>query len=203
MDRTGAESVAGQGGAGLGDEGGADQGGADQGAGGAPGADVASVADAVVELLRTVRRSKARLLAAASDDVDSATQILLRHCAIDGPLRASALASSVQSDLSTVSRQVAALVNRGLLERRADPVDGRASLLVVTDAGQAVIAEHEQARMAFFEQVVSGWSTEERSQFVRLLERFTAAYDTTHAHWTTDAARQGACTSDLKEGSTA
>jgi DNA-binding MarR family transcriptional regulator len=149
---------------------------------------VASVAHAVVELLRTVRRSKARLLASASQDVDSATQILLRTAAAEGPLRASALAACVQSDLSTVSRQVAALVGRGLLERRADPVDGRASLLVVTAAGQAVIAEHEKARAAFFAEVVSDWTAEECSRFARQLERFTAAYDTTHAHWPTATA---------------
>jgi len=165
-------------------------------------AEVASVADSVIDLLRTVRRSKARLLAAASDDVDSATQILLRTVAVEGPMRSSALAASVQSDLSTVSRQVTALVTRGLLERRADPVDGRASLLVVTDAGQAVIAEHVHARTAFFEQVLSGWSPEEMGQFVHLLERFTTAYDTTHTHWMTGATRQSARTGASEEGST-
>jgi DNA-binding MarR family transcriptional regulator len=162
---------------------------------------VASVADSVIDLLRTVRRSKARLLA-ASDDVDSATQILLRTVETEGPMRASALAAGVQSDLSTVSRQVAALVTRGLLERRADPVDGRASLLVVTDAGEAVIAQHEHARTAFFEQVLSGWSPGELGQFVHLLERFTAAYDTTHTHWMTGSAPHAARTGDPEESST-
>jgi len=165
-------------------------------------AGVASVADSVIDLLRTVRRSKARLLAAASDDVDSVTQILLRTVAAEGPMRASALAASVQSDLSTVSRQVAALVTRGLLERRADPGDGRASLLVVTEAGQSMIAEHEHARTAFFEQVLSDWSPGELGEFVHLLERFTAAYDTTHTHWMTGAAPHSARTGDPEEGST-
>lgn len=166
------------------------------------GAGVASVAESVIDLLRTVRRSKARLMAAAGDDVDSATQTLLRTVAVDGPMRASALAAGVQSDLSTISRQVAVLVTRGLLERRADPVDGRASLLVVTAAGRTVIADHEQARTAFFEEVLSGWSTEERDQFARLLDRFTAAYDTTHTHWMADATRHGVRTGKSEEGST-
>jgi DNA-binding MarR family transcriptional regulator len=165
-------------------------------------AGVPSVADAVIDLLRTVRRSKARLMAAASDDVDSATQMLLRTVASDGPMRASALAASVQSDLSTVSRQVASLVTRGLLERRADQVDGRANLLVVTDAGQAMLAEHGRARLAFFEQVLDGWTPEERGQFTHLLERFTAAYDTTHIHWMTGAAQHSARTRNPEESST-
>ena len=166
-------------------------------------AGVALVTESVVELLRAVRRSKARLLDAANDTVDSATQVLLRTLAAEGPMRASALAASVQSDLSTVSRQVAALVTRGLLERRADPVDGRASLLVVTDAGQAVIAEHEQAQGAFFEQVLSDWTPGELRDFAHQLERFTTAYDTTHIQWMTDATRHTARTHDSEEGSTA
>jgi DNA-binding MarR family transcriptional regulator len=190
VDQAGVMPVAGQGAVALRAEGDSRRAGVD------------SVADSLIDLVRTVRRSKARLLAAASDDVDSATQMLLRTAAIEGPMRASALAASVQSDLSTVSRQVAALVTRGMLERRADPVDGRASLLVVTNDGQAVIAEHERARIAFFEEVLSGWSPEERGQFVHLLERFTAAYDTTHTHWMTGATRHSACTGESEEGST-
>jgi DNA-binding MarR family transcriptional regulator len=146
---------------------------------GAPG-----VADSFVDLLRTVRRARARLLAAAGNDVESATQVLLRTVAAEGPMRASALAVSVQSDLSTVSRQAAALVAGGLLERRADPVDGRASLLAVTEAGRTVLAEHGQVRAAFFDQVLAGWDTRELDQFARLLRRFTAAYDQTHTAWT-------------------
>lgn len=152
-----------------------------------PGQDeVTRVADSVIDLLRTVRRSKARLLAAAGDDVESATQMLLRTVAGEGPIRASALAASVQSDLSTVSRQVAALVGRGLLERRADQFDGRASLLAVTAAGREVIAEHEQGRQQFFEEVLAGWTADDRRQFAGLLERFTASYERTHAAWMRD-----------------
>ncbi len=117
-------------------------------------------------------------------------------------MRASALAVSAQSDLSTISRQVAALVTRGLLRRQADPVDGRASLLEVSDAGRAVIADHEHARIAFFEQVLRGWSPDELGQFVGLLDRFTSAYDTTHTHWMTDARRHSARPGDSEEGST-
>ena len=94
---------------------------------------VASVTDSFIDLQRTVRRSKARLLAAAGNDVESATHLLLHTPESEGPMRASALAASVHADLSTVSRQVAALVSRGLLERRADQHDGRACVLAVTD----------------------------------------------------------------------
>ena len=148
---------------------------------------VASVADSFSELQRTVRRSKARLLAAA-DDVDSATQLLLHTVAAEGPMRASALAASVQADLSTVSRQVAALASRGLLERQADQFDGRACVLAVTDAGRTAIAEHEHGRQKFFDAVLADWNTEEMRQFARQLERFTAAYDRVHTAWMNERA---------------
>ena len=148
--------------------------------GGRPEA-VASVTESFIDLQRTVRRSKARLLAAAGNDVESATHLLLHTVESEGPMRASALAASVHADLSTVSRQVAALVGRGLLERRADQRDGRACVLAVTDAGRAAIAEHERGRQAFFDEVLTGWSTDELRQFAQQMERFTAAYDRVHA----------------------
>jgi DNA-binding MarR family transcriptional regulator len=157
------------------------------------------VGDAVIELLHTVRRSKARQVAAAGSDVESATQALLRTVASDGPMRASALATCVQSDLSTVSRQVATLVGQGLLERQADQLDGRASLLHVTTEGQAVVAEHEHARAAFFGEVLDGWSPAEQDQFAHLLTRFTTAYDQTHSRWMQNAVRR---TNDSEEGAT-
>jgi DNA-binding MarR family transcriptional regulator len=146
------------------------------------------VTESFIDLQRTVRRSKARLLAAAGDDVESASHLLLHTVQAEGPMRASALAASVQSDLSTVSRQVTVLVGRGLLERRADQLDGRASLLAVTDAGRAAIARHEQGRQAFFEEVLTGWGTEELRQFAQQMERFTAAYDHIHTAWMNERA---------------
>src|ERR1700743_3551614 len=125
------------------------------------GATVASVTESFLGLQRTVRRSKARLNAAAGDDVESATQGLLHVVAAEGPLRASALASRVHSHLSTGSPQGAALGSRaalvsgGLFERQADQLDGRASLLAVTGAGRAAIAQHERGRQAFFDEVLT------------------------------------------------
>ena len=141
---------------------------------------VAALTESFIDLQRTVRRSKARLLAAAGDDVESAGHALLHTVQTEGPMRTSALAASVNSDLSTVSRQVTVLVGRGLLERRADQLDGRASLLAVTDAGRATIARHERGRQAFFDEVLTGWTIEEVRQFAQQMERFTASYDQIH-----------------------
>jgi DNA-binding MarR family transcriptional regulator len=134
----------------------------------------------------------------ARGDVESAMVLLLHTVAETGPVRASALAASVQSDLSTVSRQAATLVANGMLERRADPVDGRAGLLALTPAGEAALAEHVQRRAAFFENVLDGWTEEEMGQFAGQLARFTVSYDRVHAAWTTERADRPAPTATKK-----
>jgi DNA-binding MarR family transcriptional regulator len=126
------------------------------------------------------------MLAAAAADVEWSAHVVLRQISVDGPMRAATLAEALQSDPSTVSRQVAPLVQRGLLERRADPDDGRASLLVLTDKGHALMAEHDQVRLARFAEMLSGWTDSELSEFAELLARFTTAYETASGTWIQD-----------------
>lgn len=156
------------------------------GSGGASGAQrrlVARVADNVVELMRSFNRVKARVLAAAEHDVEWSAHVLLRHLQSEGPKRAGELAECVHVDPSTVSRQVAALVRGGLLERRADPADGRASLLVLTDRAHSVLADHARLRLDRFSEMLHDWSEDDLERFGALLERFTAAYDRTSGEW--------------------
>ena len=142
---------------------------------------VAEVADNFVALMRSFGRAKARFLAAAEHNVEWSAQVILRHLAANGPMRASALADCLQSDPSTVSRQVAALVKDGLVERRADPEDGRASILVLTTEADDVIAEHERRRVSHFASMLSGWSERDLRLFASLLSRFTADFENSSA----------------------
>jgi DNA-binding MarR family transcriptional regulator len=144
---------------------------------------VAAVADSVVELLRTFGRARARVLAAAAHDVEWSAQLVLKCLKSAGPLRSGAVADLLQSDPSTVSRQVATLVRDGLLERRADPLDGRASLLVVTPKADAVLADHDRVRLDHFATMLDGWTDTELTEFARLLARLTAAYESADTTW--------------------
>jgi DNA-binding MarR family transcriptional regulator len=139
-------------------------------------ADVAAVMSNVIDLVRTFAKTKVRMLQDAEHDVDRAAHLLLRSIGSNGAMRVSALAANVGSDVSTVSRQVSALVKEGLLERRADPDDSRASLLVPTSAGQAMIARLDEIRAAFFERVLADWSVDDLHQFAVSLERFGDSY---------------------------
>jgi DNA-binding MarR family transcriptional regulator len=149
--------------------------------------DVVAVADNFVALMRNFQKTRARLMAAAANDVEWSAHVLLKCLHSEGPMRASAIADVVHSDPSTVSRQVAALVKDGLLERRADPADGRASILVLTPAADEVLAEHDRIRLEHFERMLEGWSDSDLRRFAGLLGRFTEAY-ATNIDWIKDRA---------------
>ena len=141
---------------------------------------VVAVSDTLVELLRSFGRARARMIA-ATHDADWSAHVLLKYLHNEGPMRAGELAECLHTDPSTVSRQVAALVRDGLLERRADPEDGRASLLVLTAAADAVLADHDRLRVDFFAGVLDDWSPDELDTFTHLLARFTADFERTGA----------------------
>jgi DNA-binding MarR family transcriptional regulator len=80
-------------------------------------------------------------------------------------------------DPSTVSRYVAQLVKAGLVERRPDPADGRAVLLVAGEQGQAVGAEAMARRRQLIADLLTTWSDDDARQLVNLLRRLNDEMD--------------------------
>jgi len=109
--------------------------------------------------------------------VDRSTIMLIKTLVVLGPSRSSALAAAVHSDPSTVSRQIAALVRDGLVKRRADPDDGRASVLVPTEAGLAVLEEQRRRIGLALARVVRQWAPEDLDRFLELLDRFVVDHE--------------------------
>jgi DNA-binding MarR family transcriptional regulator len=151
-----------------------------------PREDVAAVADSLLYLMRSFNRARSRLLAAAAHDVEWSAHVLLKCLATEGPMRSSALAERVESDPSTVSRQVATMVKDGLLERHSDPEDGRACLLVPTAKAEAVLREHNDIRLEHFNRMLHDWSQSDLSEFAAMLQRFTHDYDNANHDWLTE-----------------
>jgi DNA-binding MarR family transcriptional regulator len=102
---------------------------------------------------------------------DRAALILLFPLCRLGPLRQGTLAELVHADPSTVSRHVATLVEQGLVRRVADETDGRASRLVVTDAGQAALEALRAEREAHLGSAIAHWSDDDVATFSTLLGR--------------------------------
>lgn len=113
----------------------------------------------------------------AKQGMDKSAFVLLATLSGLGECRSSALAEAVLSDPSTVSRQVAGLVKDGLVERRADPADGRASVLAVTPAGDELIKSRRRQRNEAIQWMFTDWSPEDFENFAELFERFVQDYE--------------------------
>ncbi|SEP81438.1 MarR family winged helix-turn-helix transcriptional regulator [Lentzea albida] len=122
----------------------------------------------------------------AKQGMDKSAFVLLATLSGLGECRSSALAEAVLSDPSTVSRQVAALVKDGLVERHADPADGRASVLAVTEAGRTLIKNRRRQRNEAIELMFAEWPEEEFKLFAELFERFVQDYERTVPSYLTD-----------------
>jgi DNA-binding MarR family transcriptional regulator len=94
------------------------------------------------------------------------------------PRRVSAVAETIHSDVSTVSRQVSHLAQHGLLAKIGDPDDGRAQLLSLSPAGREVIEKLIQGRGRWFEQLMASWSDDDARNFERYLARFSDDLET-------------------------
>lgn len=132
----------------------------------------AEIADALINLVRLHASIKSRVANAA--DPDLASMFVLVRLVKDGPHRAKDVADQMCADQSTVSRQVATLVKTGLVERQADPDDGRASILVATELGIERVQEHFAQRGQAIAPVVADWTAADRDSFLGLVRRYTA-----------------------------
>lgn len=117
----------------------------------------------------------------ARNSMDRAAYLLLNRLDQEGPMGVKALAAGMGIDSSTVTRQVAPLVDSGLVKRTSHPEDGRAVVLQLSPRGKARLEEVRSSRRALMAQVTDGWTVEERDIFCDLLARFNIALAAAHA----------------------
>jgi DNA-binding MarR family transcriptional regulator len=108
-------------------------------------------------------------------DVDRAGYLALRTLESIGPLSTKALADTLHLDASTVTRQIAALEDSGLVERRPDPQDRRSSTIELTPRGRRTMEGVEGVRRERMETLVRHWSEEERVTLGSTLHRLNVA----------------------------
>ena len=99
-----------------------------------PATDLAALASHLrLSVFRAARALRRESQAGISPTLFAALATIERH----GPMTAGALASHEQVRKPTVTRVLAALVDEGLVERTADPIDRRVSWVQLTSAGRA------------------------------------------------------------------
>jgi DNA-binding MarR family transcriptional regulator len=139
-------------------------------------------------LLRSVRALgwlQRRALQDATSHCTGARAGVLAAVADLGPLRPTSLAGHLHVDNSVVSRQLGALDEDGLVERVADPDDGRAQLVQVTVAGRQFLTGLRQRASARLVPRLAGWSDQDVDTLTGLLSRLedslATAEDTNHS----------------------
>ncbi|MFC3298440.1 winged helix-turn-helix transcriptional regulator [Arthrobacter agilis] len=98
------------------------------------------------------------------------------------PMRASALAGKLGIGPSALSRQLADLEQFGFVVRSADPMDGRACLLSLSDAGERYLAETYERRAETLREILSDWTESEAEAASSSVQHLTEAFRTAAAH---------------------
>lgn len=93
------------------------------------------------------------------------------------PLSASAVCARTLMDKVTVSRAVAALLDRDLVERTVDGSDRRRSTLRLSPAGHKLHAHIAALALGYEARLLEGLTADERTMFETLLDKLTK-----HAH---------------------
>src|SRR5215471_12632328 len=115
--------------------------------------------EALDRLIRraSLPRVHQRLNATAGVSLDRSSYWLASWLTDAESLRLSDLADLLRTDLSTVSRQVQAAERAGLVERRPDPSDGRASRVYLTAGGRDALERLRAVQRAEILASIADW----------------------------------------------
>jgi DNA-binding MarR family transcriptional regulator len=135
-------------------------------------------ADRAVETIQREMTTFARRARASAGrlhpELSLVSYTLLGHLEERDGCRATDLAAHYALDKSTVSRQVAALEQARLIERRLDPDDHRVQVLHLTEAGRQILAQVTDSRRAAFRERLADWPAEDLERFAGYLVRYNA-----------------------------
>jgi len=116
-----------------------------------------------VSVTRLIRRLRREAGPSVSPTLLAALATIERH----GPITAGELGRHEQVSKPTITRTVAVLAERGLVERLPDPLDGRVVWLRPTSAGRATLRRWRRRADAFVARRIRELTMDER----RVLER--------------------------------
>lgn len=108
-------------------------------------------------------------------DLDPAAITMITQLSTGGAMRPSELAAKMVTGASNVSKVIARLTASEMATRIPDPADARASLIALTADGQRVANAFVRAGDGLVEDLLHDWSTDERTELVRMLSKLEHA----------------------------
>jgi DNA-binding MarR family transcriptional regulator len=131
------------------------------------GPEQGSLAEAFWQVARRLRHQSREALApwGVSPSQLRALGVLLRH----GAVRSGELAEHLRIAPRSATEVVDALAERGLVERRPDPEDRRATQVVATEAGIELGRAVQAARAVEADRVFATLGDDDRAELTRLL----------------------------------
>jgi DNA-binding MarR family transcriptional regulator len=125
--------------------------------------------EALITALHAVRNDLTR----AERKIKNASLLRLLHTvAATEPVRPSELAAHLEVHQSLITRQIRELEDEGTVSVSADPQDGRAFVVAMTEVGRKRVAELAEVGLQRFIGFLRGWDTDEIREFTRLLRKF-------------------------------
>ncbi|MFE9170500.1 MarR family winged helix-turn-helix transcriptional regulator [Streptomyces kebangsaanensis] len=128
-------------------------------------------------LLRRARANQGEMAREVHPDLESAAYGLLVRLEECGGRRATDLAAYIGVGKATMSRQLRALEELGLVAREPDPADGRAWLVALTEDGRRRVGQVREARRARYVSQLAHWDRREVAELARLLHQLNGVME--------------------------
>ncbi|MGW2300235.1 MarR family winged helix-turn-helix transcriptional regulator [Streptomyces sp. NPDC001809] len=122
--------------------------------------------------LRRARAQSGEMAREVHPELEPAAYGLFVRLDDAGPQRATELAGYFGVGKATMSRQLRALEDLGLVARDPDPADGRASLVRLTEEGRDRFRSVRDARRERYVHKLADWDRAEVAELARLLNHF-------------------------------
>ena len=124
----------------------------------------AALRDSITRLNRRLRQAR------PIGDLTNTQLSALTRLELNGALTPRALADAERVQPPTLTKIVAKLEERGLVQRTPHPTDGRQVILAATESGRAVILEHRRARDEWLAKQLMALAPEEREILTKAAE---------------------------------
>lgn len=127
-------------------------------------------------LWRRARSNSYKVARRVHPDMEPAAYGLLVILQREGSMRLTDIAASVGVGKPSVSRQIAMLEQLGLVQKEADPLDGRAQAISLTAAGTRQLVAAQTARKQAFHELMEDWDVSDLTRLGTLIAQLNNTY---------------------------